>query len=278
MTMFNPYDFETHYLDLVEDILRNGEHIENDRTGTGMLELFGPQLEFTVNRNRFPVLTSKKTFFKGAITEMLWYLRGETTLDFLHKHRVHIWDSWDKGDGNLGPVYGKQIRDWKRPDGTSVDQFERLIDGLKNNPQSRRHIISLWNVGELDDMALPPCPAFIQFNVRKEQFLDIKLYQRSADMFLGVPFDVIAFSTLLLIVADITGYEPGKFTYSFGSAHIYANHIDQVNQMLDNYYEQYYEAPGIRYNKKDDIFDYSPSDFWLVDYESHGVIKGEISV
>lgn len=269
---------EQQYIDLVMDVLENGNEVDTDRTGTGMLEEFGVQLKFDL-REGFPAIGSKKVAFKSAITELLWYIKGEGTLDYLHEHGVTIWDKFARPDGSLGPVYGVQLRDWIGEDGEHFDQLKDTINQIKNDPHSRRHVISFWAVHELHRMALPPCPMMFQFNV-KGNTLNLMVTQRSADIFLGLPFDMIAMSTLLHIVAKETGYEAAVVTYSIGSAHIYYNHIAQCKEMVTRFNADPRPAPTLMFYKHPDktFEDYVPSDFKLVGYDPHGKLGGELSV
>lgn len=270
---------EQQYIDLVKQVLAKGNPVDQDRTGTGMLEEFGVQLKFDL-RDGFPAIGSKKVAFKSAITELLWYFRGEGHIDYLHEHNVKIWDGFVKDDGrSLGPVYGVQLRQWIGENGELFDQLKDTIDQIKKNPQSRRHLISLWAVHELHKMALPPCPVMFQFNVRGNT-LNLMVTQRSADIFLGLPFDMIAMSALLHIVAKETGYEAAVVTYSIGSAHIYYNHINQCKEMITRFNADPRPLPTLMFYKHPDktFEDYEPSDFKLVGYNPHGKLGGEISI
>ena len=213
------------YLNLLKDILDNGTD-KSDRTGTGTRSVFGRQLRFPLQQG-FPLLTTKKVHLRSIIYELLWFLQGDTNIGYLNKNKVTIWDEWADENGNLGPVYGKQWRSWKTEDGNTVDQISSLIEGLKTNPDGRRHIVSAWNVGELDKMALPPCHTLFQFYVAGGT-LSCQLYQRSADLFLGVPFNIASYALLTLMVAQVCGYAPGEYVHTFGDVHIYNNHREQV--------------------------------------------------
>lgn len=270
---------EQQYIDLVTVALDYGNKVDQDRTGTGMYELFGVQLKFDL-RKGFPAITSKKVAFKSAVTELLWYFRGEGHTDYLKKHNVKIWDDFVKDDGrSLGPVYGVQMRQWLGENGELFDQLKDVIESIKKNPASRRHIINLWAVHELHKMALPPCPVMFQFNVRGNE-LNLMVTQRSADLFLGLPFDMIAMSLLLEIIAKETGYEAAWVTYSIGSAHVYYNHEEQVEAMIDRFDQDSRPLPTLMFYKHPGktFEDYEPSDFKLVGYNPHGPLKGAVSV
>ena len=212
------------YLDLLRHVLENGQGKE-DRTGTGTISVFGAQARFDL-RDRFPMLTTKKLHLKSIVHELLWFLKGDTNIGYLKENGVRIWDEWADSEGNLGRVYGAQWCDWRAPDGRSINQVDEVIEQIKTNPDSRRLIVSAWNVGELDQMALAPCHAFFQFYVRNGE-LSCRLYQRSADLFLGVPFNIASYSLLTLMVAQVTGLKPGEFVHTFGDVHIYLNHLEQ---------------------------------------------------
>ena len=261
------------YLDLVSRILKEGVPKE-DRTGTGTISVFGHQ--FRVNlADGFPLLTTKKMFLKGIIHELLWFLTGSTNIKYLTDHNVHIWDGWADEHGELGPVYGRQWRSWPDGKGNSIDQITRLIDGIKTNPSSRRHMISAWNVAEIDQMALPPCHALVQFYVSNGS-LSCQLYQRSADVFLGVPFNIASYALLTMMVAQVTGLQTGHFVHTFGDAHLYDNHLDQARLQLSR---DPFPLPRMTLNPDvRDIFEFQYDDFSLEDYQSHAAIKAEISV
>ncbi|RXF11127.1 thymidylate synthase [Enterococcus faecalis] len=263
---------EEQYLELARHVLNTGNKVDNDRTGTGMLESFGHQIKFDL-QDGFPALTTKRVFFKGAVTELLWYLRGEGDVEYLHKHGVTIWDEWADDEGNLGPVYGVQMRSWIGSKGQVYDQLAEFEDRLINEPESRRHIISLWAVHELSEMALPPCPVLMQGNVRDGK-LNLSVYQRSADIFLGLPFDIMAFSIFTHIMAERVGLEAGEVTYTIGSAHIYYNHIPQIKEQLKR---KPRPMPQLGFVPRADYKDFEPTDFLLVGYDPHPPIKGEIS-
>lgn len=264
---------EQNYLNLLRRVLNEGEH-KMDRTGTGTMSLFGPRLEFDLTEG-FPAITTKKLFFRGVVVELLWFIRGDTNIEFLHDHGVTIWNEWADENGELGPVYGKQWRSVYRDDG-HVDQLSTLIDGLKNNPHSRRHLMTTWNVSELHKMALPPCHGIaIQFYVRGDQ-LDLSMYQRSADLFLGVPFNIASYALLNHMVAQVTGYEPGRLIMNFGDAHIYMNHLEQVTTQM--FREP--KKPPVLYLNPDvkNIDEFTLDDICLRGYDHHPHLKGEVSV
>ncbi len=261
------------YLDLLEHVLKNGID-KNDRTGTGTISVFGYQMRFDLEKG-FPVMTTKKLHLRSIIYELLWFLAGDTNIKFLNDNKVTIWDEWADENGNLGHIYGYQWRSWPTPDGKYIDQITNLIESIKSNPDSRRHIINAWNVGELDKMALPPCHILFQFYVADGK-LSCHLYQRSADIFLGVPFNIASYSLLTMMIARITNLKPGDFIHTFGDAHIYLNHIDQVKLQLTR---KPYKLPSIKINPQvNNIFNFKYEDFELVDYISHPNIKGKISV
>jgi thymidylate synthase len=218
------------YHDLLRKILREGL-VKSDRTGTGTRSLFGHQLRFDLAEG-FPLVTTKKLHLKSIVVELLWFLRGDTNVKFLHDHGVTIWDEWAGADGELGPVYGKQWRSWSTPTGESVDQIARLVDGLRGDPHSRRHVVTAWNPGELDQMALAPCHCLFQFWVGDGR-LSCQLYQRSADVFLGVPFNIASYALLTHLVAELVGLQPGEFVHTFGDVHLYSNHVEQAKQQLE---------------------------------------------
>ena len=263
----------TPYEDLLRDVLEHGTH-KSDRTGTGTLSVFGRQLRFDLSKS-FPLITTKRVHFKSVAVELLWFLRGDTNVKWMQDQGVTIWDEWADADGELGPVYGVQWRSWPTPDGGHIDQIAELIENLKSNPDSRRHIVSAWNVSELKDMALPPCHAFFQFYVADGK-LSCQLYQRSADTFLGVPFNIASYALLTLMVAQQTGLEPGEFVWTGGDVHIYDNHMDQVLKQLAR---EPYEYPQLNITRKpDSIFDYTLEDFEVVGYQHHPTIKAPIAV
>jgi thymidylate synthase len=274
------------YLELLQDILENGEE-KKDRTGTGTLSVFGRQLRFDLSKG-FPLVTTKKVHFKSVVYELLWFLRGDTNIKYLNEHGVHIWDEWADERGDLGPIYGEQ---WRRcPNHLPshfydyeyghcpiyIDQISSVVNSLKNNPNSRRHIVSSWNVGMLDMMELPPCHILFQFYVSHGNRLSLQLYQRSADMFLGVPFNIASYSLLLMMMAQVTGYEPYEFIHTFGDTHIYLNHVDQVKEQLSR---EPRNLPKVELKKEiDSIFDFKYEDIKLVGYDPHPTIKGEVSI
>lgn len=261
------------YLDLLDHVLKQGVEKE-DRTGTGTISVFGYQMRFDLDEG-FPCLTTKKLHLKSIIYELLWFLSGSTNVRFLQDQGVRIWNEWADADGNLGPVYGYQWRSWPAADGRHIDQITAVIDSLKNNPDSRRHIVNAWNVGEIDKMALPPCHILFQFYVADGR-LSCQLYQRSADIFLGVPFNIVSYALLTMMIAQVTGYKPGEFIHTLGDAHIYLNHIEQVKLQLTR---EPRRLPQMTINKLvKDIFSFKYEDFVLTGYEPHPGIKGDISV
>jgi thymidylate synthase len=263
----------TPYEDLLRDVLANGTP-KSDRTGTGTRSVFGRQLRFNLAES-FPLITTKRVHFKSVALELLWFLRGDSNVRWLQERGVRIWDEWADDSGELGPVYGVQWRSWPTPDGGHIDQIERLIEGLKANPDSRRHIVSAWNVAEIENMALPPCHAFFQFYVADGK-LSCQLYQRSADTFLGVPFNIASYALLTLLVAQQVGLEPGEFVWTGGDVHIYDNHLEQVTEQLSR---EPYPYPALRLNRKPDtIFDYELEDFTVENYQHHPTIKAPIAV
>lgn len=261
------------YLDLLQHILDHGTD-KSDRTGTGTRSVFGYQMRFDLSEG-FPLVTTKKLHLKSIIYELLWFLRGETNIGYLHEHNVRIWDEWADPDGNLGPVYGAQWRHWVAPDGRIIDQISEVLRQIRTTPDSRRMIVSAWNVGQLDLMALMPCHALFQFYVADGK-LSCQLYQRSADMFLGVPFNIASYALLTLMIAQVTGLKPGEFIHSLGDAHIYRNHFDQVRLQLTR---QPRPLPVMKLNPQvTDLFDFRYEDFTLEGYDPYPHIKGEVSV
>ena len=245
-----------------------------DRTGTGTLSVFGYQMRFDLSRN-FPLLTTKKIHLKSVIYELLWFLSGDTNIKFLKDNGVSIWDEWADQDGELGPVYGHQWRSWPTPEGRTIDQITNLINQIKNNPDSRRLIVSAWNVGEIEKMKLPPCHAFFQFYVAEGR-LSCQLYQRSADIFLGVPFNIASYALLTMMVAQVCGLKTGDFVHTLGDAHIYMNHSEQVKIQLSRSIK---EPPIMKINKdRTSIFDFTYDDFILEGYDPHPLIKGTVAV
>lgn len=261
------------YLDLLEHVLEHGV-AKPDRTGTGTRAVFGYQMRFNLSEN-FPILTTKKIHLKSIIHELLWFLKGDSNIRYLQENGVRIWNEWADENGELGPVYGVQWRSWRSADGEVVDQISEVIEHIKTKPYSRRHIVSAWNVTEIKKMALPPCHMMFQFFVADGK-LSCQLYQRSADTFLGVPFNISSYALLTLMIAQVTGLEPGEFVHTFGDVHLYNNHIDQARIQLTR---EPYPLPTIRINPAvTNIFDFRYEDFELVDYVFHPHIKAPISV
>jgi thymidylate synthase len=261
------------YHDLLKHVLENGTAKE-DRTGTGTISVFGYQMRFDLQLG-FPLLTTKKVHLKSIIHELLWFLKGETNLSYLHENKVSIWDEWADKDGNLGPIYGYQWRSWTSPEGMVVDQITDLINTITNNPDSRRLIVTAWNPGEINKMALPPCHVLFQFYVADGK-LSCQLYQRSADIFLGVPFNIASYALLTYMVAQVTGLEPGEFIHTFGDAHIYKNHIEQVNLQLSR---EFKPLPTMTLNPDvKSIFDFKYEDFILSGYDPHPAIRASVAV
>ena len=261
------------YLDLMRHVRENGTY-KSDRTGTGTYSVFGHQMRFDLALG-FPLVTSKKMFLKGIIHELLWFLSGSTNISYLTDHNVHIWDEWADEHGELGPVYGSQWRSWPGPDGGTSDQIESLIEGIRNNPDSRRHIVSAWNVAEVNNMALPPCHTLFQFYVADGK-LSCQLYQRSADIFLGVPFNIASYALLTMMIAQVCDLELGDFVHTMGDAHLYTNHLEQTDLQLSR---SVLPLPQMRLNPQvKDIFGFKFEDFELVGYECHGAIKAPIAV
>jgi len=261
------------YLDLLTHILENGVH-KDDRTGTGTISTFGYQMRFDLAQG-FPLLTTKKLHLKSIIYELLWFLRGETNVRYLQEHGVRIWDEWADEHGELGPVYGSQWRSWRTHDGRVVDQITQVMEQIRRNPDSRRLMVSAWNPGEVDSMALPPCHALFQFYVAQGR-LSCQLYQRSADVFLGVPFNIASYALLTMMAAQVTDLQPGDFVHTFGDVHLYCNHIEQANEQLGR---TPYALPQMKINPQvKSIFDFQYEDFELVNYQAHPHIKAEVSV
>jgi thymidylate synthase len=261
------------YLHLLQTILDKGVE-KKDRTGTGTLSVFGHQMRFDLNEG-FPVVTTKKLHLKSIIHELLWFLAGDTNIKYLTENGVRIWNEWADENGDLGHIYGYQWRSWPAPDGSHIDQITRLIDSIKVNPDSRRHIVSAWNVGDLNNMNLPPCHVLFQFYVAGGK-LSCQLYQRSADVFLGVPFNIASYALLTMMVAKVTGLQPGDFVHTFGDVHIYLNHLEQVKLQLTR---EPYPLPVMKINREvNGIFDFKSDDFELVNYQSHPHIKGKVAV
>lgn len=261
------------YLDLLQRVLDEGVR-KSDRTGTGTISVFGHQMRFNL-QDGFPCLTTKKLHLKSIIHELLWFLAGDTNIKYLNDNGVRIWDEWADENGDLGHVYGYQWRSWKTPDGQTIDQIANLVKSLKENPDSRRHIVSAWNVADIDNMALPPCHALFQFYVADGK-LSCQLYQRSADLFLGVPFNIASYALLTMMLAQVCGYQYGEFIHTFGDAHIYLNHIEQVHTQLERTPRP---LPKMKINPDvKDIFSFKYEDFELVDYNPYPHIKAEVSV
>jgi len=261
------------YLDLMRHVLEHG-HRKSDRTGTGTLSVFGWQMRFNLDEG-FPLLTTKKLHMRSIIHELLWFLQGDTNIRYLKENGVSIWDDWADANGDLGPVYGKQWRRWETADGRTVDQIGQLIDGLRRNPDSRRHIVSAWNPGEVEGMALPPCHALFQFYVAGGR-LSCQLYQRSADIFLGVPFNIASYALLLMMVAQVCDLEPGDFVWTGGDCHLYLNHIEQAGLQLSR---DTRPLPKMKINPDvKDIFAFRFEDFALEGYDPHPHIKAEVAV
>jgi thymidylate synthase len=261
------------YLDLLSSILQTGAK-KGDRTNTGTLSLFGAQLRFDLAQG-FPLLTTKKLHVKSIVHELLWFLKGSTNVRDLHAHGVTIWDEWADENGELGPIYGRQWRSWPAPDGGSVDQIAQIVETLKRDPDSRRLIVSAWNVGELNEMALAPCHCLFQFYVANGK-LSLQLYQRSADIFLGVPFNIASYALLTLMVAQVTGLKPGEFIHTFGDVHLYLNHIEQADEQLMRTPRA---LPRLELNPNiKSIFDFTYDDFKLVGYDPYPAIKAEVAV
>jgi thymidylate synthase len=261
------------YLDLLQHILDHGAE-KSDRTGTGTKSVFGYQMRFNL-QDGFPLLTTKKLHVKSVIYELLWFLRGETNVRYLQEHGVRIWNEWADPDGELGPVYGSQWRSWRGGDGHTIDQIAHVIQQIQTNPNSRRLIVSAWNVAEIDRMALPPCHAMFQFYVAQGK-LSCQLYQRSADVFLGVPFNIASYALLTLMVAQVCDLQPGDFVHTFGDVHLYLNHIEQARLQLTR---QPYPLPHMQISPRArSIFDFQYEDFTLVDYQAYPHIKAEVAV
>ena len=261
------------YLNLMK-LVRDTGIKKEDRTGTGTVSIFGHQMRFDLSKG-FPIVTTKKTHLKSIIYELLWFLRGSTNIEYLKKNGVSIWDEWADERGELGPIYGSQWRSWPSSDGDSLDQITQVLSEIKSNPNSRRLIVSAWNVSEIDKMALPPCHAFFQFYVNEGK-LSCQLYQRSADIFLGVPFNIASYSLLLLMVAKVSNLEPGEFIHTLGDAHLYLNHLGQVEEQLSRIP---FELPKMIINREtEDIFEIKYEDFILENYISHPHIAAPVAV
>jgi thymidylate synthase len=264
---------ERQYLDLLAEVLQHGAR-KSDRTGTGTLSVFGRQLRFALDAS-FPLLTTKKLHLKSIIYELLWFLRGETNVRWLNEHGVSIWDEWADERGELGPVYGYQWRHWRTPEGREIDQIAQLIQNLRSRPDSRRHIVSAWNPADVDKMALPPCHALFQFYAANGR-LSCQMYQRSADLFLGVPFNIASYSLLTLMVAQVTDLKPGEFILALGDAHLYLNHLEQAREQLSRTPHPF---PRMRLNPaRRELLEFQYEDFTLEGYEPHPAIKAPIAV
>ena len=261
------------YLQLLQHILDNGVS-KTDRTGTGTISTFGYQMRFDLNKG-FPLVTTKKVHLKSIVYELLWFLKGDTNIQYLKENGVRIWDEWADTNGDLGPVYGKQWRSWACNNGKEIDQISEVIEQIKTNPDSRRLIVSAWNVADLPEMALMPCHNMFQFYVAKGR-LSCQLYQRSADVFLGVPFNIASYALLTMMIAQVCGLQPGEFVHTFGDVHIYSNHLEQVKLQLSR---EPYPLPQMRLNPDvKNIFDFTYEDFTLTNYQSHPAIKAAVAV
>jgi thymidylate synthase len=261
------------YLELMRHVRDHGVR-KDDRTGTGTLSIFGWQMRFDLSEG-FPAVTTKKLHLRSIIHELLWFIAGDTNIQYLKDHGVSIWDEWADENGDLGPVYGYQWRCWPSPDGKAIDQLANVLDSIKRNPDSRRHIVSAWNPAEVDDMALPPCHTMFQFYVAEGR-LSCQLYQRSADIFLGVPFNIASYALLTHMVAQVCGLKPGDFVHTFGDAHLYLNHLEQADEQLSR---QPLPPPRLELNPQiDDLFAFTYDDIRLVDYRRHPGIKAPIAV
>jgi thymidylate synthase len=261
------------YLDLLQDVLDHGTR-KADRTGTGTLSVFGRQIRFDLSRG-FPATTTKKLYMKGVIHELLWFLQGSTNIKYLKEHGVGIWDSWADENGELGPIYGAQWRHWDTPDGSTIDQISQVVEQIRSRPDSRRLVVSAWNVARIEEMRLPPCHCLFQFNVAEGR-LSCQLYQRSADLFLGVPFNIASYSLLTMMIAQVTMLAPGDFVHTFGDVHIYLNHVDQVRIQLAR---EPRPLPRMKLNPDvSSIFEFKYEDFALEDYHPHPVIRAPIAV
>jgi thymidylate synthase len=261
------------YLDLLKYVLASGVQ-KRDRTGVGTISTFGYQMRFNLQEG-FPLVTTKKIHLKSVIYELLWFLKGDTNVKYLHDHGVTIWDEWARPDGDLGPLYGKQWRSWRKPDGGTVDQIAQVVERIKTNPESRRLVVTAWNPGELDQMALSPCHCLFQFYAQTGE-LSCQLYQRSADAFLGVPFNIASYSLLTLMVAQVTGLKPREFVHTFGDVHIYLNHLEQVKLQLSR---EPKPLPRLILNSRvKDIFSFQYEDFTVEGYDPHPPIKAPVAV
>jgi thymidylate synthase len=261
------------YLDLLRQVRNEGAY-KDDRTGTGTYSIFGHQLRFDLS-DGFPLVTTKRVALRLIIHELLWFLEGSTNIKYLTDHDVHIWDEWADENGDLGPVYGSQWRSWPAPDGGTIDQIGRVVNSIRTNPDSRRHIVSAWNVAEVDSMALPPCHTMFQFYVAQGR-LSCQLYQRSADLFLGAPFNIASYALLTMMMARVCDLQPGEFIHTFGDAHLYANHLEQADEQLSR---MPMPLPGVTLNSEiNDISEFRYEDFTLSNYRCHGTIKAPIAV
>jgi thymidylate synthase len=261
------------YLDLLAKVRHSGIR-KGDRTNTGTLSIFGHQMRFDLAEG-FPLVTTKKLHVKSIVHELLWFLQGSTNVRYLNQHGVTIWNEWADAQGELGPVYGRQWRTWPTPDGRHIDQIAQVVEGLKRDPDSRRHIVSAWNVGELDRMALPPCHCLFQFYVAEGR-LSCQLYQRSADVFLGVPFNIASYALLTQMMTQVTGFEPGEFVHSFGDAHLYLTHLDQADEQLKRSPRA---LPRLEINPEiRSLFDFAYEDFQLKGYDPHPAISAKVAV
>ena len=261
------------YLDLLREVKENGVE-KSDRTGTGTFSVFGRQIRFDLSKG-FPLLTTKKVHLKSIIVELLWFLRGDTNTKFLHEHNVSIWDEWQRENGDLGPVYGAQWRSWGASSGEKIDQISEILKSLKDNPDSRRHIVCAWNVGEISQMALPPCHCLFQFYVANGK-LSCQLYQRSADIFLGVPFNIASYALLTLMLCKVLGYEPGEFVHTFGDLHLYKNHFEQAELQLSR---EPRSLPQMKLNPEvKNLFGFKFEDFTLENYDPWPTIKASVAV
>ena len=261
------------YLDLLKQVRDKGV-IRQDRTKTGTYSIFGHQMRFDLSKG-FPAVTTKRLFMKSVIYELLWFLKGDTNIKYLHDNGVHIWDEWADENGDLGPIYGKQWRSWPKSNGETIDQIDKVIYDIKHTPWSRRLIVSAWNTGDLEEMALCPCHTLFQFYVCNDK-LSCQLYQRSGDLFLGIPFNIASYSLLTMMIAQVTGLTPGEFIHTIGDAHIYTNHIDQVNEQLSR---EPYDLPKMEINPLiENINDFQYTDFNLINYKHHPYIKAPIAV
>lgn len=261
------------YLNLLDHVMKTGCR-KADRTGTGTISVFGYQMRFDLSKG-FPLLTTKKMHLKSIIHELLWFLQGSTNIKYLTENGVTIWNEWADAEGELGPVYGYQWRSWPKPDGSHIDQVSEVVRSIRSSPDSRRHIVSAWNVSDLDKMALPPCHLLFQFYVADGK-LSCQMYQRSCDIFLGVPFNIASYALLTLMMAQVTGLKPGEFIHTLGDAHIYLNHVEQVNLQLTR---TPFPGPVMKLNPQvTDIFDFKFADFILENYQCHPLIKGDIAV